>query len=55
MAIQIGHANDFTYDNNKKAIRKEYTITIQNNGTINCFNIKNKLVLIYFRDFGNLK
>ena len=28
MAIQIGHANDFIYDDNKKAIRKEYTIKI---------------------------
>lgn len=39
MAIQIGHANDFIY-NNKDAIRKEYRITIQSNGTINASNIE---------------
>ena len=39
MAIQIGHANDFTY-NNKDAIRKEYTIIIQSNGTIDKSNIE---------------
>ena len=39
MAIQIGHANDFTY-NNKDAIREEYGITIQSNGTINEPNIE---------------
>ena len=39
MAIQIGHANDFIYDN-RDAIRKEQTITIQANGTINTPNIE---------------
>lgn len=39
MAIQIGHANDFIYDN-KDAIRKEYGIKIQSNGTINEPNIE---------------
>lgn len=40
MAIKIGHANDFTYNNDKTVIRKEHTITIQSNGTINESNIK---------------
>ena len=39
MAIQIGHANDFIYDN-RDAIRKEHTITIQSNGTIDASNIE---------------
>ena len=39
MAIQIGHANDFIYDN-KDAIRKEQTIRIQSNGTIDKSNIE---------------
>ena len=39
MAIQIGHANDFIYDN-KDAIRKEHTIRIQSNGTIDKSNIE---------------
>ena len=40
MAIQIGHANDFTY-NGRKAIRGMHTITIQANGTIDASNIIN--------------
>ena len=40
MAIQIGHANDFTYDNDKAAIRKEHTIKIKSNGTIDESNIE---------------
>lgn len=39
MAIQIGHANDFIYDN-KDAIRKKHTIKIQSNGTIDKSNIE---------------
>ena len=40
MAIQIGHANDFIYNDNKDAIRQEHTITIQSNGTIDKSNIE---------------
>lgn len=40
MAIKIGHANDFTYDENRTAIRKMHTINIEEDGTIKDSNIK---------------